>query len=77
MEQTSKVKHRAGQLFRLAANSLHHSQTPLGHFLRRMKTKLGPLGAIMATARKIAIIFYTMVKNQIEYDETLWGKTRG
>ena len=69
-----KVKHRAGQLFRLAANSLHHSQTPLGHFLRRMKTKLGPLGAIMATARKIAIIFYTMVKNQIEYDETLWAK---
>jgi transposase len=72
--KTRKAKHRAGQLFRLAANSLHHSQTPLGHFLRRMKTKLGPLGAIMATARKIAIIFYTMVKNQIEYDETLWDK---
>ena len=69
-----KSKHRAGQLFRLAANSLHRSQTPLGHFLRRMKTKLGPLGAIMATARKIAIIFYTMLKNQTEYDETLFAQ---
>jgi transposase len=69
-----KSKHRARQLFRLAANSLHRSQTPLGHFLRRMKAKLGPLGASMATARKIAIIFYSMVKNQIEYDETLWDK---
>jgi transposase len=69
-----KTKQRAGQLFRLAANSLHRSQTPLGHFLRRMKTKLGPCGAILATARKIAIIFYTMVKNQVEYDETLWAK---
>ena len=26
----------------------------------------------MATAHKIAVIFYTMVKNQVEYDETIW-----
>jgi hypothetical protein len=31
-----------------------------------MKAKRGPAGAITATARKIAIIFYTMVKNQVE-----------
>jgi hypothetical protein len=37
-----------------------------------MKTKLGPEGATMATAHKIAVIFYTMVKNQVEYDETIW-----
>jgi len=41
--------------------------------LRRMKTKLGPKGATMATAHKIAVIFYTMVKNQVEYDPTLWA----
>jgi len=57
----------------LAAFSLHHSPTPLGHYLRRMKAKLGPKGATMATAHKIAVIFYTMVKNQVEYDETLWA----
>jgi hypothetical protein len=28
----------------------------------------------MATARKIAIIFYTMLKNQTEYDETLFAQ---
>jgi hypothetical protein len=26
----------------------------------------------MATAHKIAVIFYTMIKNQVEYDETIW-----
>jgi hypothetical protein len=39
-----------------------------------MKAKLGPRGAIMATARKIAVIFYTMVKNQVEYDSTKWAQ---
>ena len=38
-----------------------------------MKAKLGPKAATMATAHKIALIFYTMVKNQVEYDETLWA----
>lgn len=38
-----------------------------------MKDKLGPRAATTATAHKIAIIFYTMVKNQVEYDETIWA----
>jgi len=61
-------------MFRLAANSLHHNDTPMGYYLRRMKAKLAPAGAITATARKIAIIFYTMVKNQVEYAATLWAQ---
>jgi transposase len=68
-----KVKNRAGQLFRLAAYSLHRSASPLGDYLRRMKAKHGPQTAIPATAHKIAVIFYTLVKNQVEYDETLWA----
>jgi transposase len=55
----------------LAAFSLHHSLTPLGNYLRRMKAKLGPKAATMATAHKIATIFYTIIKNQVEYDETI------
>jgi len=39
-----------------------------------MKSKLGPAGATTATAHKIAIIFYTMVKNQQEYDPTIWAQ---
>ena len=38
-----------------------------------MKAKLGPAAATTATAHKIAVIFYTMVKNQVEYDETVWA----
>jgi hypothetical protein len=69
-----KVKNPAGQLFRLAAYALHHDQTPMGDHLRRMKSKLGPAAATTATAHKIAIIFYTMVKNQVVYDATLWAQ---
>jgi transposase len=69
-----KVRNRAGQLFRMAAYALHHSLTPMGDYLRRMKSKLGPPAATTATAHKIAIVFYTLVKNQVEYDETIWAK---
>jgi transposase len=68
-----RINNRAAQMFRLAANSLHHNRTPLGDFLRRMKAKLGPAGGITATAHKIAIIFYTLVTKQVEYDETIWA----
>jgi transposase len=67
------VKNRAGHLFRLAVFSLHYSSTPLGNYLRRMKAKLGPRAATTATAHKIAVIFYTMLKNQVEYNESIWA----
>ena len=69
-----QVKHRVGQLFRQGANSLHHSPTALGAYLRRMKAKLGPQAAVTATAHRIARVFYAVVKNQTEYDETIWEK---
>jgi len=67
-----KGNNRAGQIFRLAAQSLHRSPTPLGEYLRRLQAKLGPAGAITATARKIATVFYTLVTRQVEFDHTLW-----
>jgi transposase len=69
-----RTKNRAGTLFRLAAHGLHRDPTPMGDYLRRMKAKLGPAAATTATAHKIAVIFYTMVKNQVEYDASLWAK---
>ena len=69
-----KIKSRAGQMFRLAAASLHHNDSPLGAFLRRMKAKLGPAAGITATAHKIAIVFFTLVANQTEYDESVWAQ---
>ena len=56
----------------MAAYALDRSPTPMGACLRRMKAKLGPQPAHTATAHKIAVIFYTMIKNQTEYDETIW-----
>ena len=46
----------------------------MGHYLRRMKAKLGPAAATTATAHKIAIIVYTMVNKQVEYDASLWAQ---
>ena len=71
---TRHQKNRAAQMFRLAAYGLQRSQSALGDYLRRMKAKLGPPAAITATARKIALIFYTMVKNQVEYDDSKWAQ---
>ena len=71
---TRRVQNRAAQLFRMAAYSLDRSATPLGDYLRRMKAKLGPQAAHTATAHKIAVIFYTMVKTQVEYNHTIWEK---
>lgn len=70
---TRKIRNRAGQMFRMAAYSLHRSPSPLGSYLRRMKSKLGPKAATTATAHKIAVIFYTMVTKQVEYDESIWA----
>jgi len=57
----------------MAAAALHHSRSPVGDFLRRMKAKLGPAAGITATAHKIAIIFFTLVTKQIEYDGSVWA----
>lgn len=63
---TRKINNRAGQLFRLAAHSLHRSLTPIGAYLRRMKAILGPAAATTTTAHKIAILFFTLVRCQVE-----------
>jgi predicted lipoprotein len=58
----------------MAAFDLHRELSPMGDHLRRMKSKIGPAAAQTATAHKLAIIFYTMVKNQVEYDASIWAK---
>lgn len=56
-----KKKHYAGQAFRIAASSLYNSKSPLGDFYRRIRAKAGAGKAVVATARKLAIIYYEMV----------------
>jgi transposase len=66
-----KKKHYAGQAFRMAANGLYKSESPLGNHLRRIKAKAGPGKAVVATARKLAIIYYKMVSNKEAYNPNL------
>jgi Transposase IS116/IS110/IS902 family./Transposase. len=63
-----KKKHYAGQAFRIAANSLYKSQSPLGDYFRRLKAKVGAGKAVVATARKLAIIYYNMVANKEDFN---------
>jgi hypothetical protein len=67
-------RNRTGQLFCMAAFGLHHELSPMGDYLRRKKANMGPAGAQIATAHKLAVIFYTMVKNQVEYDASIRAK---
>jgi transposase len=66
-----KRKNPVGQLFREIAVSVGASKTPLGDYYRRMRSRKGPMGAIVATANKVSKIVYMIVKNQVEYDEKL------
>lgn len=73
---SSKVPKRTntcGQVFRLCANSLKRNKTTLGYYFRRIQSRCGYSQAIVATAHKIAKIFYTMVKSHTEYDESKTG----
>jgi transposase len=67
--QTRKVQSRATRALRIAARSLAKSPSYLGAFYRRMKSRLGNPKALTATARKLAVIFYNMVKFGKPYAE--------
>ncbi len=55
------------QAFRLAARGLWRIQSVLGHFLRRMKSRLGPASAIRATAHKLAKLFWRLLTTGDSY----------
>ena len=67
--QTRKIQSRSARAFRMAARALDKSQSYLGAFYRRMKARLGKPKAITAAARKLAVIFYNMVKHGKPYQE--------
>ena len=56
-----KKPNTASQAFRTAANAVQRSNHWLGDYFRRMKSKGGNKFACVATANKIATIFYNMV----------------
>jgi transposase len=68
-----KRKNIMGQAFRMSANAVKNQQNEMGRYFRRIKARDGYAQAVVATAHKIATIFYTMIKNQLEYNGNLVG----
>jgi transposase len=67
--KTKRNPNRATQAFRTAAASLYRSQTALGAFFRRIKSRSGGQQAVTATAHKIARIYYAMLSHGTTYVE--------
>jgi transposase len=67
--RTRKVSNRLAGALRVAAQSLHHSDTALGAFLRRMCSRHGMPKAITATAHKLARLIYMMLTKGADYVE--------
>lgn len=65
--KTKKGLNRAAVAYRMAAQSLHRSNSALGAFYRRMRSRLGAPKAITATARKLACIVYRMLRFGTKY----------
>jgi transposase len=66
---TLKTCNRAGQAFRLAAQAVSRSHNSLGAFYRRMRARVGPKSAIVATAHKIARIVYHLLTHRTPYQD--------
>ena len=67
--RTRKVKSRLAGALRLGAFGLQKSQTAMGGYLRRMKSRLGKAEGTTAAAHKLARIIHGMINNQKPYDE--------
>lgn len=64
----SKKKNHAGHVFRMAAFAIQRSKNWLAMFYQRIKVKRGTPKAVVATARKIAAIFYKLMRDKVKFD---------
>ena len=68
--KTRVVKSRVAKALRMAAQSLHRSQSYLGSYYRRMRTRLGTPKAITAAAHKLARVIYHLLTTRQSYEES-------
>lgn len=71
---TRKVKNRIALALRMAAQSLQQSQSSLGEFYRRMRTRLGAPKAITAAAHKLARIVFRLLTTKEPYDDSVFAR---
>jgi transposase len=67
--KSRKVVNRASTAFRLVAYSAGNSDSSIGAFYRRLRSRLGAPKAITATAYKIARLFYMCMKTGTSYKD--------
>ena len=66
---TRASSNRAKAMFRMIAMTLARTQTALGAFYRRLASRIGKAKAITATARKVAILVYRVLKGELTYQD--------
>ena len=71
--RVQKRKNPVGQIFRKAAAPMAREKSEMGNYYRRIRAKSGALQANVATAHKIAKIFYAMVKTKEKYNPAKVG----
>lgn len=59
---TQRSANRVARVLRLCAQSVGRTQTALGAYYRRLAARVGKAKAITATARKLAVTIYSMLK---------------
>lgn len=67
--RTQASSNRVAGIFRMAAMSVARTETALGANYRRLAARLDKPKAITATARKIAILVYRVLKGEITYQD--------
>jgi transposase len=67
--KTQPSANRAAAVLRRAAMSLTRSATALGAYYRRLAYRLGQPKAITATARKLAILVYRVLRGDLTYQD--------
>lgn len=65
--RTRRTQNRAAHALRLAAQSLHRSDSYLGAYYRRLRSRLGAPKAITATAHKLSRLIYALLKHGHAY----------
>lgn len=69
-KKKNRAKTKAGQIFRECAMAIAESKyLAIGSFYRRIRSKRGPKIAIMATARKLAVQYYNLLKHGVQFVE--------
>jgi transposase len=67
--KTRKNNSIAAQAFRQAANSVGNMKNhPLNSFFRRIAIRRDRINAIVATARKLAVIYFNMITKQEDFN---------